>query len=153
MKTKSDRMIPMPVQMPETHALQTRAVEELDAMLTMGRRNLETIAALSQLATDSIQQCADGQVQAWNSLCRNALDLMSKPAWASGSSPAAARTPELMGMIDSALAQLRRLSEIIARANNGTLELIHSRAEGCLREIEEAAERTIRPAQPAAQPE
>lgn len=112
-----------------------RAVSELDAMLQMGRRNLDALAAIRTLTVDSIYQCADAQAQAWDALCQGAFDLMAGNAARTASFEAAG----LNEVIEAALGHLRQLSEIIARTNHGAVDLIHNRSAAYLREIEDVA--------------
>ena len=118
-----------------TGGARARAVSELDAMLQMGRRNLDALSAIRTLTVDSIYQCADAQAQAWDALCQGAFDLMAGNAARTASFEAAGFNQ----VIEAALGHLRQLSEIIARTNHGAVDLIHNRSTAYLRAIEEVA--------------
>lgn len=117
---------------------------ELEAMMLMGKRNLDAAWSINRLAVECIQQCAERQAQVWGKFSTNALSMLGIfGAQAHGNAPTFRKSPVIADTIELTLGHMRELSEIIARANQEALDVISNRSNACLKEVEEAAKRNI----------
>ena len=117
---------------------------EIEAMLLIGKRNMDTIWAINRLSIDCIHKCAERQVAIWDRCVAHHINLLEIFSQRAGyDSQPSQFVPTVVDTIEACLGQMRKLSEVIADTNQEAMELINHRSCACIREVEEIAQRSI----------
>jgi phasin family protein len=111
------------------------------------RKNVEAIASASQLAVEGMQAVVKRQTEILRESVEDYSRLLRDFATPASAEEAASKQAELAKhTFETALAHMREISEMIAKANNESLEVLNKRVSAMLDEVKVLAKKTSKAA-------
>ncbi|MBY0430867.1 MAG: phasin family protein [Rhodospirillales bacterium] len=109
---------------------------DLDSIVTSQRRNIEALTAANQLALEGFQAVVKRQVEILRQTLEEVASASKEMTEAGAPQDKAARQAEMAKeTFERSLANMRELSEIMARANSDAFDLLNKRFSQNLEEV------------------
>ncbi|MCC7275823.1 MAG: TIGR01841 family phasin [Alphaproteobacteria bacterium] len=106
------------------------------AMMAAQRRNVEALAKANQLAAEGLQAVMKRQAEILRQTMEEATRMMGSLSQAGGPEQQMARQAEVAKTaFETAIANMREIAELVARANKDTFDVINKRVAESLDEV------------------
>jgi phasin family protein len=115
---------------------------DIDEIATMYRKNVEAITSASQAAVEGVQRVAKRQAEMLRESMEEYGKLLRDLSLPTTAKEAVAKQADIAKhTLETTLAHMREISEMIAKSSNEALDVINKRGSEMLEEIKALAER------------
>lgn len=118
---------------------------DMDALMALHRKNVEAMNAANNLAIEGMQAVARRQVEIMRTTMEEMTTMVGEMMKAGTPEERIAKQTDLTkSSFEKTLANMKELSELIAKSNSEAAEIINKRISGMLDEMKSAAAATVK---------